>query len=246
MRKKSEEKIRRAAAALGDSNLYRIDRVREKTNVIRKVFDKTILDMARLKTIELKGGDTQGMSASEIGNLICLGDELYVYFTFLDSESEPEKQRSDSDGNGGAEKQIAASQRSRDLFDAGYLCAESVLQSIAEAKGIQSDLIPKIATGFCSGVSRTCHMCGAVSGAIMAISMIFGRNAPDKSVEKNYSRVRTLMAMFEDRFGSINCQELIGCDLGTEEGQHTYQSNNLRAQCKEYTAEATKIAVSLI
>ena len=141
---------------------------------------------------------------------------------------------------------MPAFQRSGDLFDAGYFCAESVLQSIAEAREIQSDLIPKIATGFCSGVSRTCHMCGAVSGAIMCISMIYGRNTPDGSVENCYSRVRTLMALFEDKFGSINCQELIGCDLGTEEGQHTYQSNNLRSQCREYTTEAVKIAMSLI
>ena len=50
------------------------------------------------------------------------------------------------------------SQRSRELFDSGYYCAESVLLAIAENQGIQSDLIPKIATGFCSGISRTCGM----------------------------------------------------------------------------------------
>jgi hypothetical protein len=43
---------------------------------------------------------------------------------------------------------------------------------VAESKNIQSDFIPKIATGLCAGISRTCGTCGAVTGAIMAINLI--------------------------------------------------------------------------
>lgn len=82
MRQKAERKIRQAAASLGESNLYRIDQVRANTDLIRKVFDKTILHMASLGTIELKSGDTDGMSESEIGNLIHHGDICYIYFRF--------------------------------------------------------------------------------------------------------------------------------------------------------------------
>jgi hypothetical protein len=45
--------------------------------------------------------------------------------------------------------------KSREHFISGYYCAESVLLAVSEAKGIQSDLIPKIASGFCSGMART-------------------------------------------------------------------------------------------
>jgi len=76
-----------------------------------------------------------------------------------------------------------ATQRSLDLFRAGFFCAESVLLAIAERRGIQSDLIPRIATGFCSGISRTGGLCGAVSGAIMGINLVAGRNSPSESVE---------------------------------------------------------------
>ncbi|MBC8438565.1 MAG: hypothetical protein H8D87_02640, partial [Deltaproteobacteria bacterium] len=47
MRKKVEHKINQAVAELGRLEYYRIDKVREKTGTVRKVFDKTILDMAR-------------------------------------------------------------------------------------------------------------------------------------------------------------------------------------------------------
>jgi len=63
-------------------------------------------------------------------------------------------------------------QRSGELFDSGFWCAVRVLHAIAESKGIKSDLIPKIATGICAGISRTNNICGALSGAIMAILLI--------------------------------------------------------------------------
>ena len=44
---------------------------------------------------------------------------------------------------------------SKSLFDAGYYCAEAVLLAVAKHNGIESPLIPAIATGFCSGLSRT-------------------------------------------------------------------------------------------
>ena len=117
---------------------------------------------------------------------------------------------------------------------------------MAESKNYQSELIPKIATGFCGGISRTCGMCGAVSGAIMTINLFYGRSVPDESVETSYIAVRKLIDMFESKFGSTNCKQLIGCDLGTEEGRHIFMSNNLIEQCRNYTEEATRMAMSII
>ena len=120
-----------------------------------------------------------------------------------------------------------ASQRSLELFKSGYFCAESVLLAIAENQGIQSDLIPKIATGFCSGISRTGGMCGAVSGAIMGISLVAGRSSPSESIEFCYTLTQKLISLFEKQYGSVNCRQLIGCDLATEEGQRYFMENNL-------------------
>jgi len=138
------------------------------------------------------------------------------------------------------------SERSGELFDSGFYCAESVLLAISESNGIQSDLIPKIASGFCNGISRTCGMCGAVSGAIMGISLICGRNTPEESVENNYAFVQELLNEFKNKFGSVNCKELIGCDLNTEEGQEFFESNKLIEKCRQYTIGATEIAQSLV
>jgi C_GCAxxG_C_C family probable redox protein len=139
-----------------------------------------------------------------------------------------------------------AAERSLELFKSGYFCAESVLIAIAESQGIKSDLIPKIASGFCSGIARTCGMCGAVSGAIMGINLIFGRSSPSESTEQSYSLTQQMIRDFERQFGSTNCRQLIGCDLTAEEGQRFFMENHLMDQCLQYTEGATRMAISLI
>ena len=80
----------------------------------------------------------------------------------------------------------------------------------------------------------------------MAISLFTGRKSPGESVLPAYDTVRKLLELFEARFGSTNCRDLTGCDLGTDEGQNYFKSNNLIDQCRQYTEESTRIAMSLI
>jgi len=121
-----------------------------------------------------------------------------------------------------------------------------VLLSVAESKNIHSEIIPKISTGFCGGVARTCGLCGAVSGAIMAISLFSGRSVPGEPIDKSYVPVQKMVAMFQGQFGSTNCRELTGIDLGTEEGRKTFHAANMLERCRGYTEEATKMAMSII
>jgi C_GCAxxG_C_C family probable redox protein len=139
-----------------------------------------------------------------------------------------------------------ASQRSQELFRSGFFCAESVLLAIAENRGIQSDLIPKIATGFCSGISRSGGLCGAVSGAIMGLNLVIGRSSPSESIEISYALTQKLISQFEKQVGSVNCRQLIGCDLATEAGQRYFLENHLMERCLQYAGEATRLAISLL
>lgn len=139
-----------------------------------------------------------------------------------------------------------APQRSLELFKSGFFCAESVLLAITESQGIQSDLIPRIATGFCSGISRTGGMCGAVSGGIMGIGLVVGRDSPAESLEPAYTLTQKLISTFEKQYGSVNCRQLIGCDLDTEAGQRYFMENNLMERCLQCAGDATSMALSLI
>ncbi len=120
-----------------------------------------------------------------------------------------------------------------------------MLQAVAEHYGIVSPLIPKIATGFCGGMGRTKNVCGAVSGGIMAIGIFFGREYPDDAPDHAYSRVQEFQRIFKQRYGTVNCFELTGCDLSTVEGRQ-YFREHVKGKCQGYTGSAARIVAEII
>ena len=117
---------------------------------------------------------------------------------------------------------------------------------MSESKGIKSDLIPKIATGFCGGVSHTDGICGAISGGILAINMILGRTKPSDPREEVESKVQELIATFKNNFGSTHCYKLTDCDLGTEEGQEKYNINEVYELCDKFVYRTTELSLDLV
>ena len=89
-------------------------------------------------------------------------------------------------------------------------------------------------------------MCGAVSGGIMALGLCQGRKNPDESRDKCYTSVQKFLRIFEDRFGSTNCRELTGCDLGTKKGRREFNKRNMIEKCREFTEGATRMTMSII
>nr|NQU93393.1 C_GCAxxG_C_C family protein [Bacteroidota bacterium] len=139
-----------------------------------------------------------------------------------------------------------AVEKSKVYFDSGFGCAESVLKATMESKGIESELIPRIASGFCGGIANTGGMCGAVIGAIMALNIAYGRNMASESKELNDQKVRQFIGNFESKFGSSSCPALTGCDLGTEAGQQKFNKLNLHQKCAEFTGEATRMVLGMM
>jgi len=136
-------------------------------------------------------------------------------------------------------------ERAKQLFRSNLYCAESVLKAVAEEAGLDSPLIPRIASGFCGGVARTGAMCGAVTGGVMALSLMFGRDNPEGSIAEVYRKVQQFQAEFKKQCGSVNCFELTGCDLGTEEGQRTFAERGLHKKCLQFTGLAAGLAAQL-
>lgn len=120
-----------------------------------------------------------------------------------------------------------------------------MLQAVAEHYGIDSPFVPKIATGFCGGMSRTKNVCGAVSGSIMAIGIFFGRQYADDAPDHAYSRVQKFQRIFKQKYGTINCFELTGCDLSTMEGRQYFWAN-VKSKCQGYTGGAARIVAEII
>ncbi len=141
---------------------------------------------------------------------------------------------------------IAVRNLAEDYFHSGLYCAEAVVTALAKAQGIDSGLVPKMATAFCSGMSRTCGTCGALTGAVMGLSLGLGRTSAGQPVSGAYRATEELVRTFEREFGARDCDQLLGCDIGTPEGRSLCERENRYARCERYTARAAEIAATLL
>jgi len=124
-------------------------------------------------------------------------------------------------------------------------CAESVLLAVAEGLNIKSPLIPRIASGFCGGLSHTGGTCGALSGGVMALGLVFGRDIGETPLDRSYEKVRMLLNQFKEANGSCNCLEITGCDLGTEDGMNRYLETGMWEKCQDITRGAVAMVAEI-
>lgn len=120
------------------------------------------------------------------------------------------------------------------------------MAAVAAQQGIDSDLVPAIATAFCSGLSETGGTCGALTGGILALSMARGRRSTDDGREALYEKTRALIGGFEQKFSAARCPDLIHIQLGTPEASAEYQARGLSTQCEQYIRQVTESAVALL
>lgn len=91
-------------------------------------------------------------------------------------------------------------------------------------------------------------MCGALTGAVMALSLKYGRTtlSETENYEKCMAKTRKLLKSFEETFGSILCWELTSCDLTTAEGRQKFKEEQIREKkCTKYVAEVMRILLNL-
>ena len=132
------------------------------------------------------------------------------------------------------------------FFDGGFNCAEAVLYAIGKIFEMDIDEAQKAATGFGGGIARYGHLCGAVTGSVMAASLFLGRTTPDDIEAKTatYAVTGRLVNIFEEEFGAVNCKELIGVDLNTPDGLTAYMNHLHYNQCSRQVRFAIRAAVS--
>lgn len=86
---------------------------------------------------------------------------------------------------------------------------------------IQRDLALKLANGFGASMGCKQEVCGAISGGILGVSLLYGRGEKDdrQRQELTYAKVRELIDKFGVMHGANSCRRLLdGCELMTPEG----------------------------
>lgn len=127
------------------------------------------------------------------------------------------------------------------LFEDGYMCSQAVLAVFCEEFGLSREQAFKISISFGSGM-RKGEVCGACTGAIMALGLKYGENK-----SKSDEMCVKFLDSFEKENGSYICRDLLDCDIRTEEGiKYAIDNNLFKEICPKMVESAAKIAQELI
>jgi C_GCAxxG_C_C family probable redox protein len=132
-----------------------------------------------------------------------------------------------------------------EMFDGGLSCAEVVALMGMRRLGRTSELLPRIATGFAGGVSRTKSLCGAVAGAVLVLGIAHGRDKKEDDRSLILTKVQGLMSRFRERFGSENCYTLTGLDW-SEPGAMDVYRERVHAHCRTYVEQVLRELLTLV
>ncbi len=101
-------------------------------------------------------------------------------------------------------------------------CAQCTLLTIQETFDLKGEEALKAATGFAGGIGRSSSVCGAFTGGVMALGLLFGRDGqtmkhPDPEVRLDRFReiedrldrlIKRLSDRFAEKYGSTICKDI--------------------------------------
>lgn len=130
-------------------------------------------------------------------------------------------------------------------FNMKYHCSQAVLAAYSDLTGLSIDESLKLGSCFGSGM-RQGEVCGAATGALMVLGLIFGYTDPNNKEQSNRINDKFLKR-FKEENGSYLCNELLKCDIRTMDGVNYARKNNLFTEfCPKMVYSATKILDEII
>jgi C_GCAxxG_C_C family probable redox protein len=131
-----------------------------------------------------------------------------------------------------------AGKKAFDYHNSGFHCAEAVSKAVVETCSQKiSQEIPKVATAFGGGVGRThLDICGALTGGVIALGYLFGRNEPGAEWTDAHELAAELRRRFVLEHGTTNCGALLEA-FGPQENMN---------RCKRLSGEVASVLVEIL
>lgn len=118
---------------------------------------------------------------------------------------------------------------------------------MSQERGIENDLIPRIASCFAGGIGNTGSVCGSVAGAVMALGVVLEQGAGMEHMLRNLEVAAEFRRRFEAAVGTIRCRDLTGLDLSTPEGVEELMKGEVpMTVCFPAVTEAYRIVMDLL
>ena len=135
-----------------------------------------------------------------------------------------------------------------EYYSNNFNCTQGVFTTYAIEHGIDEKLALRLATNF-GGGARKGELCGAVSGALMVLGLLYGHSESNdtETKAKAYAMSEEYMNRFIEKNGSVVCRELLGYDLSKpDEHEKLMEKNLFKTLCPEIIRSAVNILEELL
>jgi C_GCAxxG_C_C family probable redox protein len=124
---------------------------------------------------------------------------------------------------------MSSSDKAVTLMKNGFLCSQSVFAILGEELGIERKLVLKLATGLGAGIACQGDICGAVSGAILAIGLKHGNHEVSDVDSRNkiFFLAQELIQRIKSKHGCYTCKGLTGIDFTRPEETKLAQESGI-------------------
>ena len=134
------------------------------------------------------------------------------------------------------------SKRALELFAQKYSCAQAVYAGCSTTQEVTETQRLAVSAAFGGGVAGVGEICGALTGALMALGDAgFDARAADPIAARKavVEQAHALTEEFRKAHFSIRCSELTGCMHDTEAGKKAFEESGLRdSLCSKLVAYA--------
>ena len=141
---------------------------------------------------------------------------------------------------------MSRADKAKEYFTNGYNCAQAVALAFADITGTDEITLSKATLPFGGGMGRLRLTCGAVSGMVTVIGLVFGAEENTSDNKKDvYAIVQNLCGKLKDINGSLICRELLAgvripVEVGGEAEARTPEYYKKRP-CAELVYETAKV-----
>lgn len=131
-------------------------------------------------------------------------------------------------------------------FRQNFNCSQAVFSTFAPQFGLKKQAALKLASPFGGGVARQGELCGAVTGALLALGLAHGADTP-AGKDEIYRLSQEFMRLFKEKHGTLLCRELLDCDTSTPEGwQKARETGKFTSICPILVQDAAGIVQTLL
>lgn len=113
--------------------------------------------------------------------------------------------------------------------------------------GLNEEMCARIASPFGGGIGHIQEVCGAVSGAVMAIGLKYGEKSTDRDVRDHINELtQNFIREFKSKNKSIFCRDLLAFDITTKAGLVEARKQGKFAPCPGYVRSAIEILEKML